>query len=94
MTDREAQLEGICGEILCYICKSLPLRIPLDNEDLILGYVSIEFYQHGIESTKVKITTMKIRASVCKICEKCHLSHRRGRITVICFNPRHKQRQG
>ncbi|KAK8292769.1 hypothetical protein V6Z11_D06G141300 [Gossypium hirsutum] len=37
---------------------------------------------------------MKIRASVCKICEKCHLSHRRGRITVICFNPRHKQRQG
>nr|ALI92065.1 Rpl36 [Desmostachys planchoniana] len=37
---------------------------------------------------------MKIRTSVRKICEKCRLIRRRGRIIVICFNPRHKQRQG
>nr|ALI92082.1 Rpl36 [Oncotheca balansae] len=37
---------------------------------------------------------MKIRASVRKICEKCQLIRRRGRIKVICSNPRHKQRQG
>nr|YP_001294132.1 ribosomal protein L36 [Chloranthus spicatus]YP_009123286.1 ribosomal protein L36 [Chloranthus serratus]YP_009319340.1 ribosomal protein L36 [Nepsera aquatica]YP_009525135.1 ribosomal protein L36 [Chloranthus erectus]YP_009932877.1 ribosomal protein L36 [Solms-laubachia calcicola]YP_010349284.1 ribosomal protein L36 [Chloranthus angustifolius]YP_010443215.1 ribosomal protein L36 [Chloranthus fortunei]YP_010933855.1 ribosomal protein L36 [Chloranthus nervosus]A6MMF6.1 RecName: Full=Large r len=37
---------------------------------------------------------MKIRASVRKICEKCQLIRRRGRILVICSNPRHKQRQG
>nr|YP_010724989.1 ribosomal protein L36 [Witsenia maura]WDW32202.1 ribosomal protein L36 [Witsenia maura] len=37
---------------------------------------------------------MKIRASIRKICEKCRLSRRRGRIIVICSNPRHKQRQG
>nr|YP_009748578.1 ribosomal protein L36 [Ponerorchis gracilis]QII90334.1 ribosomal protein L36 [Ponerorchis gracilis] len=37
---------------------------------------------------------MKIRASVRKICEKCRLIRRRGCIIVICFNPRHKQRQG
>nr|YP_009770120.1 ribosomal protein L36 [Cassia brewsteri]YP_009770378.1 ribosomal protein L36 [Umtiza listeriana]YP_010439173.1 ribosomal protein L36 [Cassia fistula]QIQ26901.1 ribosomal protein L36 [Merrilliopanax listeri]QIQ26983.1 ribosomal protein L36 [Merrilliopanax listeri]QIT00822.1 ribosomal protein L36 [Cassia brewsteri]QIT01080.1 ribosomal protein L36 [Umtiza listeriana]UTC30816.1 ribosomal protein L36 [Cassia fistula] len=37
---------------------------------------------------------MKIRASVRKICEKCRLVRRRGRIIVICSNPRHKQRQG
>uniref|UniRef100_A0A895G3V3 Ribosomal protein n=2 Tax=Petrosaviidae TaxID=1437197 RepID=A0A895G3V3_9ASPA len=37
---------------------------------------------------------MKIRASVRKICEKCRLTRRRGRIIVICSNPRHKQRQG
>nr|YP_009388804.1 ribosomal protein L36 [Ocimum basilicum]YP_009673945.1 ribosomal protein L36 [Ocimum tenuiflorum]YP_009947748.1 ribosomal protein L36 [Nepeta cataria]YP_010024540.1 ribosomal protein L36 [Isodon rubescens]YP_010132902.1 ribosomal protein L36 [Clerodendranthus spicatus]YP_010154844.1 ribosomal protein L36 [Ocimum gratissimum]YP_010174121.1 ribosomal protein L36 [Coleus scutellarioides]YP_010186464.1 ribosomal protein L36 [Coleus xanthanthus]YP_010191120.1 ribosomal protein L36 [Isodon ner len=37
---------------------------------------------------------MKIRASVRKICEKCRLIRRRGRIRVICANPRHKQRQG
>ncbi|KAG6618076.1 ribosomal protein L36 (chloroplast) [Juglans regia] len=37
---------------------------------------------------------MKIRASVRKICEKCRLIRRRGRIIVICTNPRHKQRQG
>nr|YP_010694231.1 ribosomal protein L36 [Impatiens morsei]WCD66924.1 ribosomal protein L36 [Impatiens morsei] len=36
---------------------------------------------------------MKIRTSVRKICEKCRLIRRRGRILVICSNPRHKQRQ-
>uniref|UniRef100_A0AAU7N3B3 Large ribosomal subunit protein bL36c n=1 Tax=Syringa meyeri TaxID=150405 RepID=A0AAU7N3B3_9LAMI len=30
---------------------------------------------------------MKIRASVRKICEKCRLIRRRGRIIVICSNP-------
>nr|WRH31705.1 ribosomal protein L36 [Pereskia aculeata] len=37
---------------------------------------------------------MKKRASVRKICEKCRLVRRRGRIIVICSNPKHKQRQG
>nr|YP_009826501.1 ribosomal protein L36 [Bulbophyllum plumosum]QIQ47801.1 ribosomal protein L36 [Bulbophyllum plumosum] len=37
---------------------------------------------------------MKIRTSVRKICEKCRLIRRRGRIIVICSNPKHKQRQG
>nr|QBW98509.1 ribosomal protein L36 [Pelargonium peltatum]QBW98525.1 ribosomal protein L36 [Pelargonium saxifragoides]QBW98547.1 ribosomal protein L36 [Pelargonium zonale] len=36
---------------------------------------------------------MKIRASVRKICTKCKLIRRKGRIRVICSNPRHKQRQ-
>nr|YP_009415526.1 50S ribosomal protein L36 [Apterosperma oblata]ASM42391.1 50S ribosomal protein L36 [Apterosperma oblata] len=37
---------------------------------------------------------MKIRASVRKICEKCRLIRRRGRIRIICSNSKHKQRQG
>nr|AWI73103.1 ribosomal protein L36 [Lepiniopsis trilocularis] len=37
---------------------------------------------------------MKKRNSVRKFCEKCRLIRRRGRIVVICSNPRHKQRQG
>nr|YP_009994420.1 ribosomal protein L36 [Cuscuta approximata]YP_010621299.1 ribosomal protein L36 [Cuscuta europaea]YP_010621383.1 ribosomal protein L36 [Cuscuta epithymum]QNP08590.1 ribosomal protein L36 [Cuscuta approximata]WBF90845.1 ribosomal protein L36 [Cuscuta europaea]WBF90929.1 ribosomal protein L36 [Cuscuta epithymum] len=37
---------------------------------------------------------MKIRASVRKICDRCRLIRRRGRLIVICSNPRHKQRQG
>nr|YP_009171187.1 ribosomal protein L36 [Pelargonium dichondrifolium]YP_009171225.1 ribosomal protein L36 [Pelargonium dichondrifolium]YP_009171284.1 ribosomal protein L36 [Pelargonium cotyledonis]YP_009171322.1 ribosomal protein L36 [Pelargonium cotyledonis]YP_009171381.1 ribosomal protein L36 [Pelargonium australe]YP_009171419.1 ribosomal protein L36 [Pelargonium australe]YP_009299338.1 ribosomal protein L36 [Pelargonium exstipulatum]YP_009299376.1 ribosomal protein L36 [Pelargonium exstipulatum]QBW9843 len=36
---------------------------------------------------------MKLRASVRKICTKCRLIRRKGRIRVICSNPRHKQRQ-
>ncbi|ABB58242.1 50S ribosomal protein L36 [Synechococcus elongatus] len=37
---------------------------------------------------------MKVRASVRKICEKCRVIKRRGRVMVICANPKHKQRQG
>nr|YP_009477079.1 ribosomal protein L36 [Adenocalymma nodosum]AVM81637.1 ribosomal protein L36 [Adenocalymma nodosum] len=36
---------------------------------------------------------MKIRASIRKICQKCRLIRRRGRLRIICSNPRHKQRQ-
>jgi large subunit ribosomal protein L36 len=28
------------------------------------------------------------------MCEKCKVIRRRGRVMVICENPRHKQRQG
>ena len=38
--------------------------------------------------------TMKVRASVKKICEKCKVIRRRGVVRVICENPKHKQRQG
>ncbi|MCS7201538.1 MAG: 50S ribosomal protein L36 [Dictyoglomus sp.] len=37
---------------------------------------------------------MKVRASVKKICEKCKIIRRKGRVMVICENPRHKQKQG
>ena len=37
---------------------------------------------------------MKVRASVKKICNKCKIVRRRGRVYVICENPKHKQRQG
>ncbi|NER05853.1 MAG: 50S ribosomal protein L36, partial [Okeania sp. SIO3C4] len=36
----------------------------------------------------------KVRASVKKMCEKCRVIRRRGRVMVICVNPKHKQRQG
>jgi large subunit ribosomal protein L36 len=37
---------------------------------------------------------MKVRPSVKRICEKCKVIRRRGRVQIICTNPRHKQRQG
>ena len=37
---------------------------------------------------------MKVRSSVKKICDKCKCIKRKGRIAVICENPKHKQRQG
>ncbi|HUD09107.1 MAG TPA: 50S ribosomal protein L36 [Candidatus Saccharimonadales bacterium] len=37
---------------------------------------------------------MKVRASVKKICQKCKIVRRKGKLFVICSNPKHKQRQG
>ena len=37
---------------------------------------------------------MKVRASVKLICDQCKIVRRRGKVFVICENPRHKQRQG
>ena len=37
---------------------------------------------------------MKVRPSVKPMCEKCKIIKRKGRIMVICSNPKHKQRQG
>ena len=38
--------------------------------------------------------TMKVRASVKRICDKCKVIRRRGVVRVICPNQKHKQRQG
>ena len=37
---------------------------------------------------------MKVRPSVKPMCEKCKIIKRKGRVMVICENPKHKQRQG
>lgn len=37
---------------------------------------------------------MKVKPSVKPICEKCKIIRRKGRVMVICENPKHKQRQG
>ncbi|MBR5012517.1 MAG: 50S ribosomal protein L36 [Clostridia bacterium] len=37
---------------------------------------------------------MKYRASVKKICDKCKIIKRHGKIMVICRNKKHKQTQG
>ena len=38
--------------------------------------------------------TMKVRASVKRLCEDCKIVKRKNVVRVICKNPRHKQRQG
>ena len=37
---------------------------------------------------------MKVRSSVKKICDKCKIIKRNGKIMVTCENPKHNQRQG
>lgn len=37
---------------------------------------------------------MKVSASVKKICPKCRIIKRKGKVMVICENLKHKQTQG
>ncbi|MBP3461610.1 MAG: 50S ribosomal protein L36 [Bacilli bacterium] len=37
---------------------------------------------------------MKVKPSVKKMCDKCRIIRRNGKVLVICSNPKHKQRQG
>lgn len=37
---------------------------------------------------------MKVRPSVKTMCEKCKVIRRRGKVMVICADPKHKQKQG
>lgn len=37
---------------------------------------------------------MKVHSSVKKICKNCKIIKRKGKILVICSDPRHKQKQG
>ena len=37
---------------------------------------------------------MKVKKKKKKICEKCKIIKRKGRVMVICENPKHKQKQG
>ena len=48
---------------------------------------------HSGRSLK-EVPSMKVKPSVKPICEKCKVIKRKGRVMVICQNPKHKQRQG
>ena len=41
-----------------------------------------------------EMATVKVKPSVKRICNKCRVIRRHGRVMVICSDPRHKQRQG
>ena len=47
-----------------------------------------------VQRLKKRASSMKVNPSVKKICDKCKVIRRHGRVMVICENPRHKQRQG
>jgi large subunit ribosomal protein L36 len=47
-----------------------------------------------IARTERRHAGMKVRSSVKPMCEKCKVIKRKGRIMIICENPKHKQRQG
>ncbi len=50
--------------------------------------------RRGHEGDYRRLKDMKVRPSVKPMCEKCKIIKRKGKVMVICENPKHKQKQG
>jgi len=55
------------------------------------GELLIDFNEKWWFEREVRV---KVQASVKKRCKDCKVIRRKGRIYIICSNPKHKQRQG
>ena len=64
--------------------------IPVDS--VMRGFCALRRREDHYKAKGVSI--MKVRSSVKPMCEKCKVIKRKGRIMIICENPKHKQRQG
>ena len=53
--------------------------------------VTLEMSPYDLDK---EVIDMKVRPSVKPICEKCKIIKRKGKVMVICENPKHKQKQG
>ena len=56
--------------------------------------VTVEISPYDLTRGRITFRHMKVRPSVKPICDKCRVIKRKGRVMVICENPKHKQRQG
>ncbi len=45
-------------------------------------------------TTKTGGLMVKVKPSVKPMCEKCKIIRRKGKVMIICENPKHKQSQG
>ena len=100
------ELEGTILEAM----PNAMFRVKLENDHEILAHISGKIRKNFIKwsnkrqnNLQIKINIeiqdkkekkMKVRSSVKPICDKCKCIKRKGRIAVICENPKHKQRQG
>ena len=99
------EVEGIVREAL----PNAQFKVELPNGHVILAVISGKLRMNFIrilpgdkvtvemspyDLTRGRITWRKVRPSVKKMCDKCKVIKRKGKILVICDNPKHKQRQG
>ena len=84
-------LAHISGKLRMNNIRILPgdkVTIEMSPYDLTKGRIM------ALKVNKRRIFKMKVRPSVKKICDKCKVIKRNGKVMVICENPKHKQRQG
>ncbi len=83
------EVEGIVREAL----PNAQFKVELQNGHVILAVISGKLRMNFIRILPGDKVT-KVRPSVKKMCDKCKVIKRKGKILVICDNPKHKQRQG
>ena len=89
------EVEGIVREAL----PNAQFKVELPNGHVILAVISGKLRMNFIrilpgDKVTVEMSPYKVRPSVKKMCDKCKVIKRKGKILVICDNPKHKQRQG
>jgi translation initiation factor IF-1 len=88
-------LAHISGKMRQHYIRILPedrVVVELSPYDLTRGRIVYRY--KSASRTEPERADMKVNPSVKKICDKCKVIRRHGRVMVICENPRHKQRQG
>ena len=84
-------LAHVSGKIRMHYIRILPgdrVTVEISPYDLTRGRITFRHKQLKGDNT------MKVKPSVKPICDKCRVIKRKGRVMVICENPKHKQRQG
>ena len=88
-------LAHISGKIRKNFIRILPVdrvKVEMTPYDLSKGRITFRLkWYRKYRKGKIK---MKTRSSVKPMCDKCKVIRRKGRVAVICENPKHKQRQG
>src|SRR5699024_1414144 len=85
-------LAHVSGKIRMHCNGILPrekVTVELTPYDLTKSRITYRYKEQAssdIEGGKM----MKVRASVKPICEKCKIIKRKGKVMVICENPKHK----
>jgi translation initiation factor IF-1 len=95
-------LAHISGKMRQHYIRILPedrVVVELSPYDLTRGrivyrYMGRTFPGAPGKADENRIDDVKVNPSVKKICDKCKVIRRHGRVMVICENLRHKQRQG
>jgi len=71
-------------------------KMPLADQSSVSGWVS-GLLDRCLSTCQLEgsVQTMKVRASVKRICNQCQIVRRKGKVRVICkADPKHKQVQG
>ena len=85
-------LAHISGKLRMNFIKILPgdkVTLEMSPYDLSRGRITCRCLP-----PRQEVQNMKVKPSVKPICDKCKIIRRKGRVMVICENPKHKQRQG